>query len=380
MIKDIAILSPVFITLFWSLVFFIQPQKKDKAKLSLGKFMSVAFILYFTHAIFFTQQLKLYAYLESVYILTVLSVYPLYYFYLRIISSTELSLKHKILHLLPGFLISCCALSLTLLLSPNERVLYVQEILIDKNLKQLNFSNLSEIKGVIFLFSRSIFIVQAAYYMVRGISIARKHNERILNYYSNTEGKTMNWVLVLHIVLLVISVTSITFAFIGRSYFLKNEISLIIPSAIFSIFLFTIGLNGNIQISVAFEINDETNKKPELLNDKEFLKRKLEQLFTEQEIFKNQELRITHVVDLLKTNRTYVSNLINEEYNMNFNEFVNKFRVEAACKLLLDKNREKFTLEHIAERSGFGSVSSFSRVFKMHEGISPGKFRDKTLK
>ena len=103
MIKNIAILSPIFITLFWSLVFFIQPPKKDEAKLSLGKFMSISLVLYFTHAIFFTQQLKLYAYLESVYILTFLSVYPLYYFYLRIISSARLSVKNKILHLLPGF-------------------------------------------------------------------------------------------------------------------------------------------------------------------------------------------------------------------------------------------------------------------------------------
>lgn len=376
MIKEIAILSPIFITLFWSIVFLIQLNKKDDAKIQLGIFMAVAFVLYFTHAIFFNNLHNLYSYLECIYIFTSLSVYPLYYNYLQVISSNKIELKFRIIHLLPALLLSCVALILTLFLSAEQRVMYVQEILMNKNLKEISLANLIQIKGVIFFISRIIFIFQAGYYMVRGILIAQKHNKRILDYFSNTEGKTMNWVFKLHIVLLIVSVSSITFAFIGRSYFLEHEVSLIIPSAIFSVFLFLIGFNGNSQIYLNPEVlNEEEPKNSTEETEDRLLKNQLELLFVNKEVYKNSDLRITMVANALKTNRTYVSKLINDEFHMNFNEYVNKYRIEEAKKLLLDKNRHKFTLEYIAEQSGFGSVNSFTRVFKSFEGFSPGKYK-----
>jgi AraC-like DNA-binding protein len=69
--------------------------------------------------------------------------------------------------------------------------------------------------------------------------------------------------------------------------------------------------------------------------------------------------------------------LINEEFGMNFNEFVNKYRLIEAKELLCSKNHNIYTNEHIAEMSGFGSAASFSRVFKESEGITPGNYRNK---
>ncbi len=54
---------------------------------------------------------------------------------------------------------------------------------------------------------------------------------------------------------------------------------------------------------------------------------------------------------------------------------MNKYRVENAKKLILSDTSQKYTLEHIAEKTGFGSIASFLRVFKKFEGITPGKFR-----
>jgi AraC-like DNA-binding protein len=90
-------------------------------------------------------------------------------------------------------------------------------------------------------------------------------------------------------------------------------------------------------------------------------------------------LRITSVSDSLKTNRTYISRLINDEFGVNFNEFVNKYRIEEAKKLLESNESKLFTMEHIAEKSGFGSVNSFTRVFKEFEGITPGQFKNKSI-
>lgn len=64
---------------------------------------------------------------------------------------------------------------------------------------------------------------------------------------------------------------------------------------------------------------------------------------------------------------------------MNFNEFVNEYRIIEAKKLLLDKNHNLFTIEHIAEKSGFGSVNSFTRVFKAVVGMPPSIFKEQII-
>jgi len=233
------------------------------------------------------------------------------------------------------------------------------------------------IKGLIFFLSRAVLIPQVVYYLVNGIIIANKHNLQIVNYYSNTEGKTLNWVKLTNIAFLLISASSISLVFIGRGYFVQHEASLLIPSVAFSVFLFTIGYKGSRQIQLNSDFSDEetaTYLSETKKDQTKLLKKQLVQLFEEIKVYKNSELRITTVSESLQTNRTYVSKLINEEFHMNFNEFVNKYRVEEAKKLLLENNLDLYTMQHIAEKSGFGSINSFTRVFKTIVGTPPSNY------
>jgi YesN/AraC family two-component response regulator len=108
---------------------------------------------------------------------------------------------------------------------------------------------------------------------------------------------------------------------------------------------------------------------------KKRLKSELLLLFTRKKLYIKPDLRITHLSEQLKTNRTYISKMINEEFHMNFNEFVNQYRVEEAKTLLQDPNHRFSTLDEIAEKSGFGSINSFSRIFKEKTGKTPNGFR-----
>jgi AraC-like DNA-binding protein len=259
--------------------------------------------------------------------------------------------------------------------------MYVEEILINRNLKNLDISTFTGTKGLIFLISRITFLIQVFHYAVNGIKLANKHNEHIENYYSNTEGRTLNWVKTINWVILMIALSSVTFTFIGRGFFSKNEELLLIPSAIFSTLIFIIGFKGNQcrKTTVEFESDiDEFLAKNVKIDQTDFLKYKLIQLFEKDKIFLHPDLKITHLSEKLQTNRTYISKLINDEMNMNFNEFVNNYRVDEAKKLMKTENGKIITLEIIAEKSGFGSFNSFNRVFKLITGITPGKYRDKT--
>lgn len=78
---------------------------------------------------------------------------------------------------------------------------------------------------------------------------------------------------------------------------------------------------------------------------------------------------------LLKTNRTYISNVINNEFKTSFSDFVNKYRIDEAKELMVEKKSSKYTLEYISEMVGFGSLHTFIRVFKKMEGKTPSIFK-----
>jgi len=109
------------------------------------------------------------------------------------------------------------------------------------------------------------------------------------------------------------------------------------------------------------------------------LNEKLLDLFVKEAIYKNQDLKITHLSEKLHTNRTYISKHINTEYSCTFNDFVNRYRIEEAKRLLIEDSSKTYSLNYISEKSGFGSMGSFMRIFRDFEGITPGQFREKNF-
>ena len=69
----------------------------------------------------------------------------------------------------------------------------------------------------------------------------------------------------------------------------------------------------------------------------------------------------------------YVSTLFKEKANVNFAEYVEKLRVDAACELL---SQPDITVTDIAKRVGYNSVQSFRRAFKKVTGVSPKEMRN----
>lgn len=101
---------------------------------------------------------------------------------------------------------------------------------------------------------------------------------------------------------------------------------------------------------------------------------KIKQLFEIEHIYKNPELTLTDLTNLLHTNRNIVSKVINQEFEMNFNDFVNKKRVEAVIEKLKKGDHRRNTLLGIALDCGFNSKTTFNRAFKKHIGITPKQF------
>ncbi|GHT96992.1 hypothetical protein FACS1894142_0310 [Spirochaetia bacterium] len=69
---------------------------------------------------------------------------------------------------------------------------------------------------------------------------------------------------------------------------------------------------------------------------------------------------------------SYFSTIFRDEMGENFSSYLNRLRVERACRMLTETDT---TLSEIASICGFEDQSWFSKIFKSYTGLSPGKYR-----
>ena len=95
--------------------------------------------------------------------------------------------------------------------------------------------------------------------------------------------------------------------------------------------------------------------------------------FETKQPYLNANFKIGRMAHDLNINTVYLAKAIRLKQNMNFNNFVNFYRIEKA-KELIRNTASKYTLEYIYLSSGFKSQSSFNTAFKLKEGITPSVY------
>ena len=106
-------------------------------------------------------------------------------------------------------------------------------------------------------------------------------------------------------------------------------------------------------------------------------KDKITQLFEAEDVYKNPNLTLTDLAGLLNTNRNIISKVINQEFKMNFNDFVNRKRAEAVIEMLRNGEHSNNTFLSIALDCGFNSKTTFNRAFKKHTALTPKQYISK---
>jgi len=389
MIDYIILLNPVYVTLFWALVFNFNTVRTDAPKSFLGVFMAVAFLVYISHFLFFLGQMDIYSYFDSIYTLASLLVYPLYHIYIRLLTvELKFSFRKHFRFLAVPILVFLIHLSGVLLLSRQEYDNYLRYVLTDIQ----DASGRQVYLYYVYKSFRVVFVAQVFIYLFLNFRLISAYNNKLHDYFSSPEGRKLYWVQFFNVIIACISLSSATVAILGRDTFAKGELPLILPSVVFALLLFFLGFMGNKQKAVHisdpreedntrkgdFEtVEKSENFESDLLYDRNSflsLKQKLVKLFEKEMIFKNPDLKIWDVCAMLGTNRTYASRLINEVFHNNFCTVVNQYRVRYAKELITNKNY--LPNVQIADLAGFGSVSSMQRAFLACEGISLKRFRE----
>ena len=96
--------------------------------------------------------------------------------------------------------------------------------------------------------------------------------------------------------------------------------------------------------------------------------------FKEDEPFLNPQLSLKFVADVLEINTNKISYLINKAFLLNFNDFVNSYRLIHFKSIALELKNSHLTILGLAYESGFNTKSVFNTYFKRIEGITPSKW------
>ena len=225
------------------------------------------------------------------------------------------------------------------------------------------------------------FYSQILYYAF-GIQIYVKYRKRLAEFFSNTYKVELNWIrnflyawaglFVFHSIMEVIdvSIVSLHWQQSWWSHF---------ASALVVLFLGMKGYFTNLEklydTSVAAG-KDERPPREAQTGKEEFRqqKEKLNNFMATNRPFLDPDLTLSDLARQLNMSTIKLSQTINSGMGKNFNDFINEYRVEAVKRMMLNGERQNFSLLGIAQECGFNSKATFNRTFKKFTSRTPSEF------
>lgn len=111
---------------------------------------------------------------------------------------------------------------------------------------------------------------------------------------------------------------------------------------------------------------------PQLMDD---LKERILNIIVMQKKYKDKNYSAKKLAEDLATNTRYISAVVNVKFHMNYTSFVNKFRIEEAMTIMVDKRYQDLTMEEVSDMVGFANRQSFYASFFKFMNMTPRDYR-----
>ncbi len=108
-------------------------------------------------------------------------------------------------------------------------------------------------------------------------------------------------------------------------------------------------------------------------------KQRIEQLLENEQVYKDPQYSVKDLAKALNLSVRDVSQIINRGMQTNFNQLVNKYKIEEAIRLLRREDTQHLTIEAIAHQAGFNSTSALNDNFRKLTGQTPKAYRQDIL-
>ena len=228
-------------------------------------------------------------------------------------------------------------------------------------------------------------ILQSLFYGFYSYVKIRKHQKQILDFASDTTEIDLKWLeYILFLVLSIIIVVSIYNVTFSRNY-ASLPINALMLITVFGVAFFSlkqkeifpVRLQQGEEILEMETINPSSEVRRKVLADNDLvkLKSKLNRLMQEQKPFRDPEMNLIKLAEMMNLTPHQLSYLINHGFNENFFQYVNKFRVEMAKEMIAQGNMNNYSMLGIAFESGFNSKTAFNSTFKKITNQTPSEYR-----
>lgn len=251
--------------------------------------------------------------------------------------------------------------------------------------------------------------------MVYAFRILQNHEEKIADFYSDLDNKSLTWLKSIFGLNILIHFLSISTFVFDLSHIEIVEYSIDISALGLTVFMiFWITYNGfsqseiftqrlflatgsNIsvgttnfavtqtvvsekEIQKSYEIDELRDEKEPTISETDLQRfNEIKSQIQEQELFTNPKLNLRSLAMKLDVKEKELSRLINECGDVNFYQFINKYRIEKFKELIRSPNAHHFTLLGLATEAGFSSKSTFYTAFKKLVGMTPKQY-EKSIK
>ena len=400
------IIIGIYQLLLFTVFLFFYGHTKSISKKILSVFFLVSWIYYLALAMYYLGNYQATILLYYLFVPAVLALCPLFYLYVKSLTSENFTFDNrKLFHFIPSlifFLINTPVFSMLTHEQSVWFIIYGFTIIGDDQMLKLT-------TYISYLWTFGVFALQIVFYFYLIIKEILSHKKNIREAFSNLKQKKLNWLIwctALFFALLVINNALLqTEAIDNITIRIGYNIAMIVITAF-------LGFAGLRQIDIYDEIavanknqtdgdgpkiiahnQDETHRQTNvalsstdnnkyvtsMLSDEEMEKivGLLENTMQTKKLFLNPDLKITDVASEVSLPRKQISQAMNEKLNNNFYNYVNRYRIGEAKRLLEDIKFSQFSVEGIAHQSGFKSRSSFYTAFKNETGVTPNQFRGK---
>ncbi|MDO4159580.1 MAG: helix-turn-helix domain-containing protein [Prevotellaceae bacterium] len=219
----------------------------------------------------------------------------------------------------------------------------------------------------------AIFYSYSAFLIIFGLTIvivgyakARKYIEYVRDNYSNIDDIDISWIKYVYLIAFASQLLWLLVSIVSNIYFdAVYYISIIVMWHIAIYYC-----RGLKPIKVEKDSDDEKTSE-----DKTYpFAGQLEKIVEEEQLYLNPNLSLSNLVARMGTNRTYLSEYFSNVKGMTFYDYINEQRIKKKSVPMM-KEHPEYTLDYIAQLSGFNSQSTFRRSFLKYTGVNPGKYR-----
>ena len=228
-------------------------------------------------------------------------------------------------------------------------------------------------------------------YIVVCLVILKKHKKNVFRNFSYTEEIDLKWLWYVTIsmafvwlVVILANIFSFSSGLISEKI-ANDAIYIAVTIAIFFegyfgikqqvIYTPSVKLNqSKIQVHTIITGSPENSRYEKSGLKKEESKKLLVELLTYMEKetpYINGKLSLKEVASKLGISNNHLSQVINENLNKNFFDFVNEYRVNLIKEKMKNPANKQYTLLALAYECGFNSKSTFNAIFKKNTGLTP---------